>query len=306
MIKKIKMYTQEDGIGIVWFALSSVIIAFIAGMVIDGGRLYMTKAQLRKAADAAVLSGAQELETSNSSVQDVVNEILIDHNEQDSLEKLLIRPNNEPTITITLKRSIPLSFMSIFGFNSTPVSVTSTAEINPMAKTSGTVPFGISRDTQFVFNKEYTLKVDSGDSTAGNFGILALAGVGGRLYEDALKYGYDQSLEVGEIVDTQTGNIQQKTVAGVNYRIAESPYTTGDLTHRDDPRIICVLVYEPYDVSTNQIKSVKIDGFAYFYLEQPMSSTDSTVKGYFIQYVGKGEGDPDAEDKGAYAIKLVE
>jgi Flp pilus assembly protein TadG len=304
--KKFKLYEEEDGVGVVWFALSFIVIIFIAGLAIDGGRLYETKAELRKAADAAVLSGAQDLEISDSSVTNLVNQILIAHNEESSLKELMIRPNNENKITVTLERNVPLYFMKLFNFNSTPVSVTSSAAIYPISRTIGTVPFGINKDTQFEFMKEYQLKVDSGDALSGNFGILALAGVGGKLYEDALKYGYDSELTVGDIVDTQTGNVAQKTVNGVNYRIDTSPYDPGDLTHRDDPRIIAILVYEPYQVTTNQVKSIRICGFAYFYLAEPMSSKDSTVNGYFIKKVGTGISDPSVLDKGAYAIKLVE
>jgi hypothetical protein len=47
-------------------------------------------------------------------------------------------------------------------------------------------------------------------------------------------------------------------------------------------------------------------GFAYFYLEKPMSQTDTTIIGYFIKKVGDGVGDENAKDLGAYAIKLVE
>lgn len=309
MKRKFKLYKEEDGIGVVWFAISFIIIVFIAGLSIDGGRLYLTKTELRKAADAAVLSGAQELETNDTSLTNIVNQILIAHNEQSNLKELLIRPANEDKVTVTLQKSVSLYFMKIFNFNNTTVSVTSSAAIYPLAQKIGIVPFGINKDTNFEFMKEYELKVDSGDSLSGNFGILALAGVGGKLYEDALKSGYDAEINAGpngDIVDTQTGNVQQKTVKGVNYRIASSPYEAGDITHSDDPRIVCVLVYEPYKFTTNQMKSVKIWGFAYFYLEQPMSSTDSTVKGYFIKKVGPGIGNINALDKGAYAIKLVE
>ena len=303
---KFKLIKEEDGIGVVWFALSFIVIIFTVGLAIDGGRLYETKAELRKAADAAVLSGAQELEISDSSVTNLVNQILIAHNEQSSLKELLIRPQNKDKITVTLERNVPLYFMRLFNFDSAPVSVRSSAAIYPISRAIGTVPFGINKDTQFVYMKRYQLKVDAGDSTIGNFGILALAGVGGKLYEDALKYGYDSEIKAGDIVDTQTGNVAQKTVNGVNYRIDGSPYETGDITHRDDPRIITILVYEPYLVTTNQVKSIRICGFAYFYLEEPMSSKDSTVNGYFIKKVGTGISDPSVLDKGAYAIKLVE
>ncbi|GLC28993.1 TadE/TadG family type IV pilus assembly protein [Clostridium omnivorum] len=306
MIKKFKLYKEESGAGLVWFAITFVIIIFMTGLAIDGGRLFLSKIDLRKTANAAALSGAQELTESASRITNVVNEILTENKEESSLKQLLIKPNNENKITVTLEKNVPMYFMKIFGIKYTPVQVASSAAIFPMAETKGAVPFGISKDTQFEFMKEYTLKVDAGDSSTGNFGIMALAGTGGRLYEDALKYGYNDSLKAGDIIDTQTGNVEQKTIKGVNYRIDNSPYTEYAEDHRDDPRIVAILVYEPYQVSTNQLKSIKIDGFAFFYLTQPMSSSDSTVKGYFIRKTGTGYGNSNVLDKGAYAIKLVE
>lgn len=302
----LSFYNEEDGIGSVWFALIFIAITFIAGIAIDTGRLYEARTELRKVANAAVLSGAQELEISDSSVENVVDQILAAHNEQDSLEELLIRPNNKNRISVTLKKEVPLHFMRIFSFDSATVEVRSSAGIFPIAKASGAVPLGIHKDTPLEFMKEYELKADAGGSEAGNFGILALSGVGAKNYEETLKHGYDKDVEIGQIIDTQTGNVAQKTVNGVNYRIDASPYPVGDITHRDDPRIITILVYEPYFITTNQVKSVKVCGFAYFYLKEPMSQQDSTIKGYFIKKVGTGIGEEDALDKGAYAIKLVE
>jgi hypothetical protein len=311
LTKKFKLYKEEDGIGVVWFAISFIIIVFIAGLSIDGGRLYFTKTELRKAADAAVLSGAQQLTVSDSAVTDTVNQILAAHNEQSSLEQPPLISENK--VTVTLQRSVPLYFMKIFGFNSTPVSIRSAAEIDPLVRTSGIVPFGIDQSmiSGLTYGTDVTLKVDSGDSTYGNFGIVALSGVGGKQYQDALKYGYDGEMDVSDpnnpvIFDTQTGNVQQKTVTGVNYRISQSPYADGDYSHTDDPRILTILVYTPYKITTNQMKSIRVTGFAYFYLSSPMSSTDSTVHGKFISLVGKGYGNKDALDCGAYAIKLVE
>jgi hypothetical protein len=306
LIKKFKLYKKEDGIGLVWFALTFVVIIFMSGLAIDGGRLYLSKIELRKTANAAALSGAQELLGSDSSITNVVNGILNANNEESSLKELDIRPDNEKKITVNLEKNVPMYFMKIFGFDYTPVKVSSSAAIFPMSKVNGAIPFGLSKDTSFEYMQEYTLKVDSGDSTAGNFGILALAGVGASIYEDTLMHGYQGSLSVGDIVGTETGNVQQKTINGVNYRIDSSPYTEGDITHSDDPRIVTILIYEPYQTSTNQLKSIKIVGFAYFYLAQPMSSKDSSVKGYFIQKVGIGVGDSNAVDSGAYAVKLVE
>ncbi len=56
-----RFYRNEDG-NIIFISIF-LFFAFIAlaGLVVDGGHLYLTKAHLQKTANAAVLSGGQEL-----------------------------------------------------------------------------------------------------------------------------------------------------------------------------------------------------------------------------------------------------
>lgn len=304
--KYLRIMREEEGNGLVWFIFSFFILIGITGLVVDGGILYKTKAELRKAANAAVLSGAQELKTSNNQVEIVVDKILKAHNEENNLKEVSIKPDNTNKVSITLEKNVPLHFMKLFNINSAPVSVKSSAEISPMTRTSGAVPFGIREDIDLKYEVPYTLKVDAGDGDSGNFGILALSGPGANLYEQDLKYGYKEELKVGDIIPTQTGNVEGKTREGVNYRIQNSPTKEYDPAYRDDPRVIKILVYRPYETSVNQLKSIQIVSFAYFYLTEPVDRHDSSVKGYFIERTGTGIGDPTAPNNGAYAIKLVE
>lgn len=305
-LRKCRLCSEESGNGLLLFFLFFFIFVGATGLVIDMGILYKTKIELRKTANAAVLSGAQELKNSNTSVEDVINNILKADGEESSLKEVAIRPNNENKLSVTLGKNVQMSFMKLFYINSIPVRVTSAAGLAPLTRASGAVPLGIDKSIPLEYMKEYTLKVDAGDSAYGNFGILALSGVGAKLYEQDLMYGYDGELKVGDIIDTQTGNIAGKTRDGVNFRINSSPYQSGDYSHRDDPRVMLVLVYEPYVISNNQLKSVKICGFAYFYLKQPMGPKDSSITGFFIQRVGTGTGNINTKDNGAYAVKLIE
>lgn len=306
MLEKYSFYRDEKGNGLLLFSLFFLVFVGISGLVVDAGILYKTKAELQKTANSAVLSGAQELTNSNSAVSAVVQNILKADSEEGSLKEILIKPNGENKLKVTLEKNVPLYFMKLLKMNSVTINASASAAISPLTNAPGAVPLGIDKSIPLEYMKEYKLKVDAGDSTSGNFGVLALSGVGANLYEQDLMYGYKNSLKVGDIIPTQTGNIAGKTQNGVNYRISSSPYTVDDYTHRDDPRVILILVYEPYEVTTNQLKSVRVCGFAYFYLKQPMSNKDTSITGYFIQRVGVGTGDVNAKNNGAYAIKLVE
>ncbi len=297
---------EQNGSALPLFTLFLVIIIGVAGLVIDGGILYKTKSHLKKTVNAAVLSGAQELTNDSDSVNEVVLEILRAHNEEDSLKEITIQINNGYKLNVVLEKVVTLNFLKLFKINSLPVKVSSTVELFPMSRGSGAVPLGIDKDIPLEYLKEYTLKVDSGDSEYGNFGILALSGPGAKLYEQDLMYGYDGELKVGDIIETQTGNIEGKTREAINFRINSCNHAVNDYSHRECSRIILVLVYEPYKIQLNQLKEVKITGFAYFYIKTPLDRNDASITGYFIKRAGSGFGDENLTDNGAYTIRLTE
>ena len=294
---------NEEGSSIVLLALALAGILAILGLVIDGGTLYATKTHLQKAANAAVLSGAQELTNQSAKVTQVVGEVLTKHGETSSLYATNIEMGHK--VTIQLQRNVPLAFSSLFGLSSTPVSVKAAAELQAMGRAQGAAPLGIDDSIQLVHNVEYTLKVDQTEATYGNFGILALGGPGASTYEDNLMHGYTNELKIGDVIDTQTGNIVGKTRNAVNFRIDACPYVSGDMSRRDCPRIILVPTYRP-NITGNQLKSITVTGFAFFYITDPMSSKDKTVKGMFISRADTGFSDPNATAQGAFAIKLTE
>lgn len=276
----------------------------MAGLVVDGGTMYAVKSHLQKAANASVLSGAQELTGEQSDVEAVVDDILAHHNEQSSLADLKI--DMKSTVRVKLSKKVPLAFSRLFGKESVTVEAEAAAQILPMSAAAGAAPLGIDESIQLEYYKPYQLKVDSSGVEAGYFGILALGGPGAATYEDNLKYGYQNEIKIGDIIDTQTGNIAGKTRDGVQLRIDSDPYPPGDYSHRDSTRVILIPVYRPYSQDSNQLKQIEVTGFAYFYILEPMSSKDTSITGMFIERADTGEAEPGTVDKGAYAIRLVE
>lgn len=298
------MKKSEDGNAIILMALAMSAMIAMVGLVIDGGNLFVSKSHLQKTANAAALSGAQEIVNSEANVNEVVNQILASHDEVESLSQVNMETSQ---LHVELAKDVPLFFATLFGIDSIPIEADAKAGLNPMGEAKGAVPLGIDESVELVNGQTYELKVDAGDSVSGNFGVLALEGPGAKTYEDSLTYGFDEDLKVGDIVNTQTGNIAGATRSGINYRISNCPYPDGEYQHRDCPRVMLVVVYKPYEQTSNQMKKVKITGFAYFYITQPMSNTDDSVKGIFIKRTGPGiTGENSPADRGAYAIKLVE
>lgn len=292
---------KEEGNVIVLLAFGMAAMIAMLGVVIDGGHLFYTKSHLQKAANAAALSGAQELPNGEANVQEVVNEVLGSHNEQASLTQANITNSRE--LHVVLEKNAPVFFSSLFGIENAPVKAEAKAALKPLVEATGAVPLGIEESVDLQYGQTYQLKVDSGDSVSGNFGILALEGPGARLYRENLMYGFDQPLKVGDVVNTQTGNIAGATREAVNYRANGCLQPPGEYDERVCSRVMLVVVFEK--VTT---KSVKVKGFAYFYLTDPMGSKDDSIRGIFIKRAGAGTpaATASATDSGAYAITLTE
>lgn len=315
MIKISKLFKEEKGESFVIVIFVLFVLMVVGGLVVDLGIVYNHKIEMRKAANAAALSGIQKVFASDSDVTLVVDDILKAHNEKDNLQSLQIKPKGENKVTVTLKKDVPLYFIRIFGIYSTKVEVSSSAKATPLSAATGAVPLGVPKNiiNNIGNGQEYELKVGPGESEYGNFGIISLSDTWniGRDYEHDLTYGYKGEIAEGQILETETGNVQGKTVNGIAYRFSHSPNTqiglpSGDIDIKNDTRVLKVIVYEEMPHKGNQLKEVKVVGFAYFYLKGPYDSDNSKITGYFIKGLESGSTDGDAVDKGAYGIRLVE
>jgi hypothetical protein len=295
---------EESGSTIILAALAMFVLLAIAGLAIDGGMVYMTKSQLQKTANAAVLSGAQELTNTEAKVNEVARNVVAAHNDGSSIQSLTIEMDKK--VGVDLTKTVELAFSKLLGMETVKVKAHSAAELRTMGKVVGAAPLGIDDSIQLEFNREYQLKVDSGDVQFGNFGILALGGTGARTYEENLRKGYQNELSVGDIIPTQTGNIAGKTREVIKEKVNGCPEFPRDTYRRDCSRVILVPVYTPYNHDANQMKEVKITGFAYFYITDPMDSKDTSIKGLFIERAGTGYEGKSGINKGAYSIRITE
>jgi len=295
---------DERGNVLALVSFTLVALLAFAGLVIDGGMLMATRAQMQKAANAAALSAAQELPNSEASVVSVAETVLHAHGEHGHMDRLQVAMDDR--VHVGLTADVPLGFAGLFGFETAPVAVAATAELGVMGAAIGAAPLGIDENIPLVFGQEYRLKVDNTGVEAGYFGVLALGGPGAATYEDNLRFGYQGWIGKGDVLETQTGNIAGKTRSSIAERLLDCPYPEGEMFHRDCPRILLVPVYRPHDVRSNQLKEVEVTGFAYFYVTEPMSPHDTYITGTFVERAGTGFVNPDAVSKGAFAIRLTE
>jgi hypothetical protein len=131
--------------------------------------------------------------------------------------------------------------------------------------TSGVRPFGIEKQ-DLVVGKSYVLKYGAGGQYCGNFHALALGGTGAANFEDKIVNGYSETLNIGDYVFTEPGNMKNPTIRGVNTLISKCTDNCTFENHKPDcPRIITVIMAESLQV--NGRKEAKIVGFPRFYIE---------------------------------------
>lgn len=301
-----KLIKKQEGNALILVGLAFLGLLSITGLVLDGGVLYMTKSHLQKTANAAVLSGAQELLESEAGVNAIANEVLLKHNEQGTLQNLLI--NMEKRVDIELTKEVPLTFSSLFGSETAPVSVTAAAELGIMGIGLNVAPIGIDANTDLELGQTRTLKVGPGSSTTGFFGILDLPrkdeANAAMAYEMNLKYGWDEKLTVGDEVLTQTGTVAGGTKKGVKYLVDQCPeWKRGDPVIKDCGRSILI---PRYIVNPNKTDFVTIVGFAFFFVVGEGKEPQS-IEGIFYRDTGKGfvSTGHDVKDTGAYVIRLT-
>jgi hypothetical protein len=302
MIKR--LFADESGNTLILAAISLMVLLTIAGLAIDGGMLYMTKSELQKTANAAVLSGAQELTNNEVKVEEITRNVVASHNNGSAIENISIQM--EKKVAIDLAKTVPLAFSKLVGVETVKVRAHSAAELRTMGRAVGVAPLGIDDSVPLEFNKEYKLKVDTGGVEYGNFGVLALGDTGARTYEQNLRDGYQEELTAGDIVITQTGNIAGKTREVVKEKVNSCPELPRDIHSRDCSRIILIPTYTPHSIDVNQVKEVMITGFAYFYITDPMDALDTSITGMFIQKPGTGFESEKATFNGAYSIRITE
>ncbi|WP_318506912.1 pilus assembly protein TadG-related protein [Bacillus sp. T3] len=293
---------QNGAVAVIIALLMSVFLG-ISALVIDGGMLYMEKQKLRNVADAAALAGAQELPTTpDRAVSKAIEAINL--NEEDPNEFTITFSKNNHRITVRAEKSVDLVFAKVLGFAEAKVDAVSHSEIGTLTSGRGAVPVGVEYTSPLIFGEIKRLKVE--DATVGNFGALAIQGPGANIYEEDFKMGYDQELRINQIVNTQTGNLAGPTVRAVNYRISACPTSTYLDFPEDCPRVVLVPVFQSVVTEQNQVKAVKIVGFAEFFIENVTSSgTSAEIVGRFIEETASGEIAYDSSNYGAYGYKLT-
>jgi len=315
---------DQEGLALVLVAAAMTVILGFAALVVDIGSVYLTRSRLINACDAAALAGAHELNSETGSALDAMQEATdyLEHNNIIFGEDSFNIEVDDKTITVESSRTVNYTFARVLGFTSNTVNSRAAAIYGAVSAVGGVTPFAVP-DQELVFDKQYVLKEGSGGSSDdgfrihGNFGALALGGHGAKNYEENLKYGYHGGINVGDmvtigdLVETEPGNMSGPTYDGVTYRLNQcSNGCTPQNYEPDCKRVITVPVFDPATLDSGR-DDVLIVGFASFMLKGvDGTGNESEVTGTFLKMAPSPEisytVDPDAPDYGLHAAKLVE
>jgi len=296
-------WRDERGNVTVLLALAMTMMMGFVAIAIDGGLALLERSQLQKAVDAAALAGAFELpERRDGALNEARRAALL--NGLTAAETNVEISADGREIKVTGTRKVSFFFAPALGIADADVRAQGKARLSPLSSGIRAVPLGVDYTGPLAFGTQVTLKVGSGGS--GSFGALVLSGTGASDYENDLRSGYPVELSAGAVLSTQTGNIAGPTKRAVDARIAACPTSTYLNFSWDCPRAVTVPMYQAVVSDQNQVKQVKVVGFATFFLESVSSiNTGAEVTGRFIARTASGGGNDSAPNFNTFGVRLV-
>lgn len=257
---RIPFLTGSKGNAIVIFAIVLPVVVGVSGLVLDFGRGVWTKTQMKRAADAAALTGAANLP--NQSLAYDKARGLVETNYA-SPDRGYYTPDGQ-NYRVTLEEDLATNFMKLFGYESMLVKVTSVAtRPQPVAGLrGGGFPFAIINpnlnndpNDDLVpgnYGRRYVIGYGENNVMVGDWarglgpiasnpgqgngnaqgwrGALSLnhengtyGNAGGSDLRDNLIYGWKGDMRIGDIVPTETGNITGPLTQGRDGLLGSNP-----------------------------------------------------------------------------------
>jgi hypothetical protein len=288
-----KRYTAK-GQAMFLVILALPVIVGVLTIVMDVGNLYYNQISMQVAMDSGALAGAYYLPSYPSQAKSVAQDYAVRNGLKASeIVSVTVTPDNK-TVIMNSARNLPCFFCAVLGEGTAhaqtapssestapTVKATGTALIVPIRAATGVLPLGVDYRTNMSFGNVIQLK--EGQVGAGNWGALALGGSGASNYRTNLQNGYQSLVSVGDMIDTEPGNVVGPTRQGMQDRIStgQNQFSTGTYQNHDlnDPRVILIPIV---DFSNIHGKSqVPVKGFAMVWVSSMDSSGSLTC--YFVQ-----------------------
>lgn len=274
-----------------------------AALVTDVGVALAEKTRLSNSLDAAALAGGQELPASASKARAVAIQYL-NANGVDPEKVTISISNNNSQMVLMGTETVSNSFARVLGIPTTTVGASAAVKVGPAVSAKGGIrPLAIA-DQPLIYGQTVILKEEGGDGTNGNYGAVSFdSSYGACVFRNYLLYGYSGVIRVGDIIETEPGNMAS-SISTVKEVINMDPYATIDNYKRDSPRIWTIPVLRSWDVSGRD--EVEVVGFAQFFIQDiQKKSGQAEITGKFIKFTTNGEIGEAQTDYGVYGVKMI-
>jgi Flp pilus assembly protein TadG len=286
MLSRLRGHTK--GQVAVIFTIAVPVLIGVMAMCCDMTVTYLNWQAMQKAADAAVLAGANYLPADPATAISTANTWATQNGMASSEILSTTVAADDMSITMTAKRNVPAYFARIFGTASTPVQVAATAGVENSSSATGLVPIGVDCASGIVsqcFGYDQPVTLKGSQIGPGNWGALALGANGGNTYRTNIEQGYQGNISIGQWISSETGNLVGPTRQGFNTRWSEyqqvDPNGTASSHSLGDPLVIEVPLVNWE--SPNGKSQVQVTGFADFWITGVQGSGD--VTGEFLHAV---------------------
>lgn len=279
---------NQRGSVLIPFLLSVGVIVVVSGTVIESSLLLHARSRLFDGAENSLLAA------SNRYLIETVDETTLNEFAYQFYEKNMLDPDPGVTyldysqiadnkLLIHSKKTVPMLFLPDKELN-----VTIAASVpQPVGEVGGAVPISVEEpEGGFVIGTEYVIKDGGGAGSTGNYGPLALSGSGASDYEDDLKYGYEGTIKIGDLLTTKPGNVNGPTHDAIEYRL-------GTASTEDDILLVVITDDDPQGRD-----EITVKGFAAFKVTEV--DHQGAITGEFIKYKTSAEPGSGAANYGVY------
>ena len=287
----------------------------------DVAVFYFNWVQLQKAADSAVLAGANYLPDNPTQAQTTANTLAQNNGVKASEIVSTIVAADNLSISIKLTRTVPYFLARAIGLTTGMVSTSATAgpQFPPStvnASMPSQVPAGgdnngangadcgtvgicgllpIGLDSRTVYTDGTQITLQQGQLAPGNWDLLALGGVGGSNLRSNIADGFNSMLSVGDWVLTEPGKKVGPVDQGFQDRLdaAVTSDSSGTFSaHKlTNPRVMIMPVVDWQHIDGRS--SVQVVAFASVWLDGYGSKGQLTVH-FISQVIGNSFGSPTA------------
>ncbi len=299
---------SESGTVILLTALAMVALCGIVGLAVDGGSLYITKAKMQNAVDAAALAGSQLLYEDNILAKNIAEEY-IEKNGFNKDDFNISISESDKSIVVEGLKEVDFTFVRVLGIHQSMVKASATAISGPITSIdNGLRPLAIY-DENLEYGKHYTLKYGANDGETGNYGFVRLGDSGATQVAENLTYGYNGKIKKGDDIQSETGNLSSNAIRkAVNDLIDNCTHGCTYNNYQEGcSRLIAVPVFDP--PVPNGAGWKEVTGFAMFILDPTKITTPyghAEITGYFIEYTTSGDIDSSQTDNGLRGVKLTQ